>query len=141
MSAADLEEALRRQPGSRRPTPGSAILVRTGWAQLWDDPAAFLSHADGVPGPDEAAAAWLAAWRPSVVGSDTTAFEHIPAGEGHARLPGHRVLLVEQGIPILEMLNLEALAAAGPTMFTFVAAPLRLVGATGSPLRPIALVH
>ena len=46
-----------------------------------------------MPGPDEEAAAWLAAHRPRVVGSDTTAFEHIPAGEGHARLPGHRVLL------------------------------------------------
>jgi kynurenine formamidase len=76
-----------------------------------------------------------------VVGSDTTAFEHVPAGEGHARLPGHRVLLVEHGIPILEMLALDGLSTVTPKRFTFVAAPLRLVGATGSPLRPLALVH
>jgi kynurenine formamidase len=94
-----------------------------------------------VPGPDEHASAWLASLRPRVVGSDTTAFEWIPAGEGHARLPGHRILLVEHGIPIVEMLDLEALAAATPERFTFVGAPLRLVGATGSPLRPIALLH
>lgn len=137
VTPADLERAL----GDRRPVPGTALLVRTGWAQLWDDPEAFLSHDGGVPGPNEGAAAWLASWRPRVVGSDTTAFEHIPAGEGHARLPGHRILLVEQGVPILEMLALEDLAAAAPAAFTFVAAPLRLVGATGSPLRPLALLH
>lgn len=119
--------------------PGQAALVRTGWAQLWGDPEAFLSHDDGVPGPNEAACEWLAARDLVVVGSDTTAFEHIPAGEGHARLPGHRVLLVEAGIPIMEMLNLEGLVGnASP--FTLVAAPLRLVGTTGSPLRPLALL-
>lgn len=141
VTASDLELALHRGLGDGRPAAGSALLVRTGWAQLWDDPAAFLSHDGGVPGPDAAAAAWLASWSPSVVGSDTTAFEHIPAGEGHARLPGHRILLVEHGIPILEMLDLEELSAAAPAGFTFVAAPLRLVGATGSPLRPLALLH
>ena len=126
--------------GDRQVPEGAALLVRTGWAQLWDEPEAFLSHDGGVPGPTEAGAAWLAEHRPVVVGSDTTAFEHIPAGEGHARLPGHRILLVERGIPILEMLALEDLADVAPDVFTLVAAPLRLVGATGSPLRPLALV-
>lgn len=120
--------------------PGSVLLIRTGWAQLWDDPERFLSHEDGVPGPDEGACEWLAAQRPSLVGSDTTAFEHIPAGEGHARLPGHRVLLVEAGIPIMEMLQLERLASLPAAEFTVVAAPLPIVGATGSPLRPLALI-
>jgi kynurenine formamidase len=136
VTPADLESAL----GDREVPAGAALLVRTGWAQLWDSPADFLSHDGGVPGPDEAGAAWLAAHRPVVVGSDTTAFEHIPAGEGHARLPAHRVLLVESGIPILEMLALERLADAAPERFTLVAAPLRIVGATGSPLRPLALI-
>jgi kynurenine formamidase len=121
--------------------PGSAVLIRTGWAQLWDDATGFLSHEPGVPGPDAAGCRWLAEHSPVVVGSDTTAFEWIPAGEGHARLPGHRVLLVEHGIPIMEMLNLEQLADAHPSAFTVVAAPLRLVGATGSPLRPLALLE
>jgi len=136
----DLERALRLAVGEQEPPPGAALLVRTGWGQLWDSPQAFLSHDAGVPGPDEAAARWLADRRPVVVGSDTTAFEHIPAGEGHARLPGHQVLLVESGIPILEMLALESLAGVARGLFTFVAAPLRIVGATGSPLRPLALI-
>lgn len=136
ITPADLERAL----GDRAVPQGAALLVRTGWAQLWDAPHDFLSHEAGVPGPNEDAAAWLASHRPVVVGSDTTAFEHIPAGEGHARLPGHRILLVESGIPILEMLALEDLADAAPASFTFVGAPLKLVGATGSPLRPIAII-
>jgi len=140
VTPADLEAAAHRALGEAPVPAGAALLVRTGWAQLWDSSAAFLSHDGGVPGPNEAGAAWLAAQQPVVVGSDTTAFEHIPAGEGHARLPGHRILLVESGIPILEMLALEELASLTPERFTFIAAPLRIIGATGSPLRPLALL-
>lgn len=137
ITAADLAAAV----GDRTIEPGSVLLVRTGWGQLWDRPHDFLSHEGGVPGPDEGACEWLAEHRPRLVGSDTTAFEHIPAGEGHARLPGHRVLLVEAGVPILEMLQLEGMAALGATDVTVIAAPLSIVGATGSPLRPLALVR
>lgn len=137
ITAGDLAAAAE----GRDVAPGSVLLVRTGWAQLWDSPHDFLSHEGGVPGPDEGACEWLAEHRPRLVGSDTTAFEHIPAGEGHARLPGHRVLLVESGVPILEMLQLEGLARAGAHDVTVVAAPLPIVGATGSPLRPLALVR
>lgn len=48
--------------------------------------------------------------------------------------------LKEKGIPIMESLDLENLAAAGVEDFTFVAAPLRVVGGTGSPIRPLAIV-
>jgi kynurenine formamidase len=73
-------------------------------------------------------------------GADTTAYEQIPAGVGHRVLPVHRILLVQAGIHIIEHLNLEAAAAAGLTEFTFVMAPLRIVGGTGSPVRPFAAV-
>lgn len=140
----DLEAAADLLPGGADDIPpGSALLVRTGWAQLWDDPTAFLSHDAGVPGPDAAGGAWLAAHQPRFVGSDTTAFEHIPAGQGHARLPVHRLMLVELGVPIIEMLALETLATelpGAPGSWDLVVAPLPLVGATGSPLRPLALL-
>ena len=54
--------------------------------------------------------------------------------------PAHRVLLVEHGIHIIETLNLEELAYARVYEFAFVLAPLPLVGATGSPVRPLAVV-
>jgi kynurenine formamidase len=54
-------------------------------------------------------------------------------------LPGHVLLLVRAGIPIIENLNLEELAAAGVHEFGFVCLPLKMRGATGSPVRPIAI--
>ena len=50
------------------------------------------------------------------------------------------MLLVENGIPIIEMLNLERLAAGRVYQFAFVLAPLNIEGGTGSPVRPLALV-
>lgn len=123
-----------------RPRPGDVILVRTGWAQRWGDREAYVGHDSGVPGPGEAGARWLASLRPRAVGADSIAFEHLAPGAGHALLPAHRVLLVEHGIHIIETLNLEELAQAGIHEYTFVLAPLPLVGATGSPVRPLAVV-
>jgi kynurenine formamidase len=54
-------------------------------------------------------------------------------------LPGHILLLVRAGIPIIENLNLEELAAARVYEFGFVCLPLKMRGATGSPVRPIAI--
>jgi kynurenine formamidase len=119
---------------------GDVALVRTGWAQLWGDPEAFVGHASGVPGVTETGAKWLADRGVVATGGDTTAYEHVPAGAGHAALPVHRVLLVDAGIPIVEMLNLELVARDRVRECCFVLAPLPIVGGTGSPVRPFALV-
>jgi kynurenine formamidase len=138
VTADDLELACRA--GGVDVRPGDAVLVRTGWpVGRFDDPPAYLGWESGVPGPDESAARWLAARGVRVTGADTIAYEWLPEGEGHASLPVHRILLVEHGIPMIEVMELERIAADGLGVFLFVAAPLRLVGATGSPLRPLAL--
>jgi kynurenine formamidase len=54
-------------------------------------------------------------------------------------MPVHVHLLVEQGIYIMECLNLEELSAARVYEFQFIAAPLKIRGATGSPIRPLAI--
>jgi kynurenine formamidase len=126
--------------GIGAPQPGEVILVRTGWGRHFDDRVGYLGQASGVPGPGEAGARWLAALAPRAVGSDTIAFERLAPGAGHALLPAHRVLLVEAGIHIIEMLDLERLAARQVREFLFVLSPLPLVGATGSPVRPLAVV-
>lgn len=120
--------------------PGDVLLVRSGWGRLWDQGAAYIGLGTGVPGVSEAGARWLADRAPIAAGADTIAFERLEAGKGHAVLPAHRVLLVEHGINIIETLALEELAAAGLREFTLVLAPLPLVGATGSPVRPLAVV-
>ncbi|HEY8535750.1 MAG TPA: cyclase family protein [Vicinamibacterales bacterium] len=128
---------------ARQGTPvreGDCVLVRSGWTRYWDNPQTFLGQVDGAPGPDESAARWLAERRVRLTGAETTAYEHIAPGAGHSRLPVHRILLVEHGIYILEMLNLDALARDRAYEFAFSVAPLRITGATGSPVRPFALV-
>lgn len=138
VTADDLEAAVAR--AGVRLRSGDVVLVRTGWARNWNDPEAFVGHASGVPGPGEDAAAWLARYRIRATGADTIAYEALAPGAGHSRLPVHRLLLVEHGIHIIETLQLEELAREGVREFLFVAAPLKLVGGTGSPLRPLALV-
>lgn len=119
---------------------GDVALVRTGWARNFDDAASYVGEQTGVPGPTEEGARWLADKGVRATGADTTAYEHIPAGSGHRVLPAHRLLLVERGIHIIEHLDLEPLAVAGVAEFAFLLAPLKIVGGTGSPVRPLAVV-
>jgi kynurenine formamidase len=134
----DLEAAASRAGVGVR--TGDVVLVRTGWARHWAEAEAFVGLESGVPGPGEEAAAWLVSHGIRATGADTIAYEALAPGAGHAQLPVHRLLLVERGIHIVETLQLEELAADGVAEFAFVAAPLKLVGGTGSPLRPLALV-
>lgn len=138
VTAEDLERAA--ELGGAEPRQGDVALVRTGWARNFDDPVAYLGKESGVPGITESAGGWLAARGVRAVGADTTACEQIQAGAGHSLLPVHRLLLVDYGIYIMEHLALEDLAAAGRYEFLFVVAPLRIVGGTGSPIRPLAVV-
>jgi kynurenine formamidase len=116
---------------------GDTVLVRTGWSRHWADAETFVGERGGSPGPDLEAARWLVDQGAWLTGSDTMVYE-ASSPDSHA-LPVHAFLLVERGINIMEMLNLDELAREGVHRFLFVATPLKLVGSTGSPLRPIAL--
>jgi kynurenine formamidase len=120
---------------------GDVALIRSGWGQHFGDADVFLGHETGVPGPTEEAARWLADRGVLATGAETIAYEQIKPEVGHALLPVHRLLLVEHGIHIIEVMNLSGLAAAGVHEFVFVLAPLKIVGGTGSPVRPLALVQ
>lgn len=120
--------------------PGDAVFIRTGWGRRWESGDGYVGRDSGVPGPGMAAATWLVDRSPAMVGADSNAFERLAPGAGHSALPVHRVLLVEHGIHIVESLALEEISVAGIVEFLLVLVPLRLVGATGSPVRPLALV-
>lgn len=128
-----LDEAVDRQRVMVR--PGDVVLLRTGWAQYFDNPAKFISKVRG-PGPALSGAQWLSSRGVFAAGSDTVAFEKVPDNN----MPVHVHLLVDNGIHIIECLNLEELAAARVYEFAFIAAPLKLKGATGAPVRPLAIV-
>jgi kynurenine formamidase len=138
ITVADLEAAVARQ--QTRPEPGDVILVRSGWGRRFADGDPYLGRDSGVPGVGADGARWIADLGARAAGADTIAFERLAPGAGHSTLPAHRVLLVDAGIPIIETLDLEPLADAGVGEFLFVLVPLKIVGATGSPVRPLALV-
>ncbi len=117
---------------------GDVVLVRTGNARHWAEPERYLAG----PGISGRASAWLADRHVLAVGADNMAWDVIGLidPELGCQLPGHLILLARHGIYIVENLQLEALAAAGVHRFTFICTPLKFVGATGSPVRPIALV-
>ena len=121
---------------------GDVVLIRSGWGRFFDhdDRAVYIGKESGVPGVGEAGAVWLADRGAHAVGADTIAFERLAPGSGHRVLPAHRVLLVERGVYIIETMALEELAADGVYEFTFILTPLALYGATGSPVRPLAVV-
>ncbi|WAH37130.1 cyclase family protein [Alicyclobacillus dauci] len=135
ITAEDLERAATQQRVSIQ--PGDCVLIRTGWGRYWNDAPTFNGGRGGVPGPDIGAAEWLAKHQVFLTGADTVAYERrAPEIEG---LPIHQFLIAKNGIYLIECLNLEELASAQVDEFLFVSLPLRLTGATGSPIRPVAI--
>jgi kynurenine formamidase len=136
VSAAELRDCCARQGVSIE--PGDVVLVYTGNERDWGDTERYLAG----PGMAGGASRWLAERDVLAVGADNMAWDVIglPDPELGCTLPGHLVLLARRGIYIIENLRLAALAAAGRPRFLFVCTPLKLVGATGSPVRPIAIV-
>jgi len=116
---------------------GDVVLVRTGYGALWEKPETYLKAA----GVSAAGSRWLAEQKVRAVGADNMAFDTVESfdKEFGVSLPGHMLLLVRAGIPIIENLNLEELAAAGVHEFAFICLPLKMRGVTGSPVRPLAL--
>lgn len=116
---------------------GTVVLIRTGWLSVFRDegPQAFF---EAEPGIGMAAAQWLAERDVVAVGADNGAVEVVPTEDGRPG-PVHRVLVRDCGIYLMEMLELDELAAAGVDEFLFVAAPLAIAGGAGSPINPIAI--
>ncbi|HJT87474.1 MAG TPA: cyclase family protein, partial [Bryobacteraceae bacterium] len=75
---------------------GDVVLLRTGWAAYYSEPARFLPRGRG-PGPSLEGARWLSARGVFAAGSDTLTFEKVPA----ETMPVHVHLLVESGIHII----------------------------------------
>ena len=119
--------------------PGDVVLVRTGNARYWEeDVDRYLAG----PGMATSASYWVADRGVVAVGADNPAWDvpEMKDPDLGCMLPGHLILLVRRGIYIIENLNLDELAAAGHHRFDFVCTPLKLVGATGSPVRPLAII-
>jgi kynurenine formamidase len=121
--------------------PGDVVLIRSGYLAHWPDQAALDRHK--TAGPDISAARWLLERGAVAVGSDTETFEVQPApdpGDPANPQPVHTLLLIENGIYLFESIWLEELSRDGVFEFLFIALPLKIEGATGSMLDPLAVV-
>jgi kynurenine formamidase len=126
-----LEKIAERQETAIR--EGDIALVRTGWAIHWSDARRYINGLKN-PGVNLEAAQWLSSKGVFAGGSDTVTFEHLP----NDTMPVYVHLLVEKGIHVVEALNLESLAENERHEFAFVAAPMKVTGGTGAPIRPLA---
>jgi kynurenine formamidase len=117
--------------------PGDVALIRLGSGALFNDPQRYVA-AGGVTADGSR---WLAQRKPFAVGADNLAFDAVDSVDPElGSIPGHTILIVQNGIHIIESLYLEELAADTVTEFGFICLPLKFQGGTGSPVRPIALV-
>lgn len=125
-------------------TEGDFVLVRTGHLQRRRAAGEWGDFAGGsAPGLGLSAADFLCGSAVAAVATDTWGVEVIPYETTELMSPLHVVLLVNAGILLGEMWDLEALAADcatdGVYEFFLSAAPLSIPGATGSPLNPLAI--
>jgi kynurenine formamidase len=118
--------------------PGDAVVVRTGW---WESRGSSPDYFADEPGITAEAAEWLAARDVSLVGADNYAVEQQADDPG---FPVHLVLLHRHGVPLIENIALAGLAGtlarAARSTFLFVFAPIPLVGSTGTPVTPVAVL-
>lgn len=118
------------------PKPGDAVLLHTGW---WQSRGSTEEYFDREPGLSDDGARWLADQDVALVGADNYAVEVQPDPAG-ATFPVHLRLLHRHGVPLIENLDLTALAESGASTFLFVLSPLLLEGSTGSPVTPLAVL-
>jgi kynurenine formamidase len=131
----DLQGALAAQKLTLQ--PGDAVLVHTGWGALWGKDNARYQR--GSPGLGTAAAEWLAKQDPMLVGADNTAVEVTPNPDKDLAGPVHQIMLVVNGIHLLENLRLDELAARRAYEFALIVEPLKIQGGTGSTVAPVAV--
>jgi kynurenine formamidase len=133
----DLEKALAA--AKLRIEPGDVVCVHTGWGRFFMKDNDKYLH--GEPGLDIDAARWLTAQDCVAIAADNMALEVLP-GTNHPEvlMPVHQHCLAEAGVHIIENLVMDGLIAAGIHQFCFMLSAVKFKGATGCPVRPIAIV-
>ena len=132
-------EAWEKKAGLKL-SPGDAVFIRTGrWARRTAGGPWNVSQKSA--GLDARCARWLKQRDVALLGSDA-ASDVLPSGVPGVTHPVHQLVLVAMGMNIFDNCDLEALSEAAAKRnrwdFLLTAAPVALIGGTGSPLNPIA---
>jgi kynurenine formamidase len=119
---------------------GDIVLIRTGW---WTRFLETGNKMEGYSGLDWRCASWLHDHEVAAVAADNLQVEDLVSGVDGVFLPLHLLCLRDMGLMFGEYWDLAALAddcaADGVYEFQLIAPPLRVVGAVGSPVNPIAI--
>jgi len=142
ITVADIRRTMRWQ-GTRGIEPGDAVVLRTGWYHLAEDPSTFDHYLATEPGIYLAEAKWLGDRRPALVGADCWGLEVIGSPDNNPDLafPCHTELLVKRGIHIGEGIITDDLARRHIYQFVYSYSPQRAYGATAGNAPPMALAH
>ena len=120
--------------------PGDSVLIRTGYGKFFE--ADRAKYSGFRPGPGEAAARWLASKKIFLTGDDQMSYEVVP--QKGTIFPCHRILIADNGIYLVENLNLEELSKALADQkvyeFALILNPPRLRGATGAAANAFAII-
>ncbi len=143
ISPRELDDCIQDQGPSSTVSRGDIVLVRTGryaralregWNGYAGGPSAGLSFTT---------AGWLHRHEIAAIATDTWGFEVRPNEFTDAFQPLHQVVIPNMGLTVGEMWDLEGLASDcasdGVYEFMLAAQPLRITGAVGSPVNPLAL--
>lgn len=112
--------------------------IRTGQMTQWPDTSKYrLADQAGL---SLEAAQWLVEEQNvMLIGADNFGIESFPSKDPANFAPVHTYLLAKKGVSLIEVLWLEELANDKVYEFLFIASPLKMRGATGSPIRPLAI--
>lgn len=133
----DIENTLRFQNTSLQ--AGDVVLIRTGRMRHYSKAKTFMENA---PGLGMAAARFLAEQNQALsIGADNLSFEAFPSEDQNNYVPVHTYLLAQQGVTIMELVDLEALATDKIYEFAFIGTPLKIRGGDAAPLRPLAIPY
>lgn len=117
---------------------GDIVLFYTGWTDgmLESNPALW---GQAEPGLTNEGAVYMASMNPIAVGADTWGLDAVPPAEGDKVFYGHVTLLKENGIYILETMNVGPLLEEGVNEFMFVLGQPRIIGSVQAMINPVAL--
>jgi kynurenine formamidase len=131
----DLQDTVAKQGVELR--KGDVVLVRTGRMQAWPDFDGYLQKPPGINLPS---AKWLCEEAGAMcIAGDSIGLEVMPWDEPDAFLPVHAYMFTTAGAQIIEVVNMEEIAAEKQYEFAFLGFPLKLRGATGAPMPSYAV--
>ena len=131
----DLQDAASKQGVELRAK--GVVLVRTGRMTVWPD---FDGYLVNTPGISLASAKWLCEEVGAMcIAGDTIGLEVLPSEEPDVFLPVHAYMFATAGAQIIEVVDMEEIAAEKQYEFAFLGFPLKLRGATGAPMPSYAV--